>query len=116
MLVCRAALEVVGLLDEDYFLHCRDLDWFECFRRADWKLYLVPDVEVVYHQDSCQHRSRLIAVEWYKHKGMSALHLVLEKSVPGWTAPYWALATATCKATARPLGWKRTPLSGSFPG
>lgn len=69
MLVRRATFDEVGLLDEGYFLHCEDLDWFVRFRRAGWKLYLVPDVEVVHHQGSCS-TGRPIAVEWYKHKGM----------------------------------------------
>ncbi|WP_089729124.1 glycosyltransferase family 2 protein [Candidatus Thiosymbion oneisti] len=69
MLVRRSALEEVGPLDEGYFLHCEDLDWFMRFRRAGWKLYLVPNVAVVHHQGSCS-TGRPIAVEWHKHKGM----------------------------------------------
>jgi len=69
MLVRRTAFEAVGPLDEGYFLHCEDLDWFVRFRHAGWKLYLVPDVEVVHHQGSCS-SGRPVVVEWYKHKGM----------------------------------------------
>jgi len=66
MLVRRTALDEVGPLNEGYFLHCEDLDWFVRFRRAGWKLYLVPDVTVVHHQGSCS-TGRPIAVEWHKH-------------------------------------------------
>jgi len=66
MLVCRSALGEVGSLDESYFLHCEDLDWFMRFQRSRWKLYLVPDVEVVHHQGNCS-TGRPVAVEWYKH-------------------------------------------------
>ena len=53
MLVRRAALDEVGPLDEGYFLHCEDLDWFVRFGRAGWGIYLVPDAEVVHHKGAC---------------------------------------------------------------
>jgi len=70
MLVRRRALDEVGPLDEGYFLHCEDLDWFVRFRRAGWPIYLVPGIEVLHHQGACS-SSRPVAVEWYKHKGMA---------------------------------------------
>jgi GT2 family glycosyltransferase len=70
MLVRRAALEQVGPLDEGYFLHCEDLDWFVRFARAGWGLYLVPDVEVVHHKGACS-TGRPLRVEWHKHRGMA---------------------------------------------
>lgn len=69
MLVRGTALEAVGPLDEGYFLHCEDLDWFMRFQRSGWQLYLVPDVEVVHHQGSCS-TGNPVAVEWHKHRGM----------------------------------------------
>lgn len=70
MLVRRTALEAVGPLDEGYFLHCEDLDWFVRFRRSGWKLYLVPQVRVVHHQGGCS-SGNPVAVEWHKHQGMT---------------------------------------------
>ena len=70
MLVRRQALEEVGPLDEGYFLHCEDLDWFVRFRNAGWPIYLVPIAEVRHHQGACG-VSRPFAVEWHKHKGMA---------------------------------------------
>jgi GT2 family glycosyltransferase len=69
MLVRRAALQQVGLLDEGYFLHCEDLDWFVRFRRQGWGVLLVPGVEVVHHQGTCSY-NRPVRVEWHKHRGM----------------------------------------------
>jgi GT2 family glycosyltransferase len=69
MLVRRAALDEVGPLDEGYFLHCEDLDWFVRFARRGWKVYFVPDAEVVHHQGTCSTGSP-VRVEWHKHKGM----------------------------------------------
>ena len=70
MLVRREALAEVGPLDEGYFLHCEDLDWFVRFARAGWGIYLVPDVEVVHHKGACS-ATRPVRVEWHKHRGMA---------------------------------------------
>ena len=70
MLVRRSALDQVGPLDESYFLHCEDLDWFVRFARAGWGIYLVPDVEVVHHKGACS-TGRPVTVEWHKHRGMA---------------------------------------------
>jgi len=70
MLVRRQALVEVGPLDNGYFLHCEDLDWFVRFRRAGWHIYLVPGAEARHHQGACSVKLP-VAVEWYKHKGMA---------------------------------------------
>jgi len=70
MLVRRAALDQVGPLDEGYFLHCEDLDWFVRFARAGWDIYLLPDVDVVHHKGACS-TGRPLRVEWHKHRGMA---------------------------------------------
>ena len=69
MLVNRAALKDVGLLDEGYFLHCEDLDWCMRFRQRGWKIMFVPDAQVVHHKGTCS-KAHPIFVEWNKHKGM----------------------------------------------
>jgi hypothetical protein len=69
MLVRRSALKDVGLMDDAYFLHCEDLDWFVRFRRAGWPIYLVPDATAVHHKGVCS-TGRPVMVLWHKHKGM----------------------------------------------
>lgn len=69
MLVRRKALSDVGPLDEDYFMHCEDLDWCMRFRQRGWKIVFVPDARVIHHQGTCS-QSRPVFVEWHKHKGM----------------------------------------------
>jgi GT2 family glycosyltransferase len=69
MLVRRQALAEVGPLDEGYFLHCEDLDWFVRFDQAGWGIYLVPDVSVVHHKGACS-TSSPTRVQWHKHRGM----------------------------------------------
>jgi GT2 family glycosyltransferase len=69
MLVRRAAISDVGLLDEGYFLHCEDLDWCMRFRQKGWKIMFVPDARVIHYKGACS-QNRPIFVEWHKHKGM----------------------------------------------
>ncbi|QBQ53513.1 glycosyltransferase family 2 protein [Nitrosococcus wardiae] len=69
MLVRQEGLKQVGLLDENYFLHCEDLDWCMRFRQAGWKILFVPSAEVVHYKGTCS-RNRPIQVLWHKHKGM----------------------------------------------
>lgn len=69
MLVRREAVADVGLWDEDYFLHCEDIDWCMRFRQKGWKILFVPSVRVTHALGGCS-RGRPIFVEWHKHKGM----------------------------------------------
>lgn len=69
MLVKREAIEDVGLWDDNYFLHCEDLDWCMRFRQKGWKVMFVPDAKIVHVWGACS-RSRPIFVEWHKHHGM----------------------------------------------
>jgi len=69
MLVRRAALLDVGPLDEGYFMHCEDLDWFMRFRQRGWKILFVPEARVFHYKGTCS-KTRPVFVEWHKHKGM----------------------------------------------
>lgn len=69
MLVKKDAVEDVGIWDEEYFLHCEDLDWCMRFRRHGWNILFVPNAPAVHHHSYCS-RSRPLFVEWHKHKGM----------------------------------------------
>ena len=69
MLVSRRAFHDVGPMDEEYFLHCEDLDWCMRFGQKGWKILFVPQARLVHSKGSCS-ASRPIFVEWSKHKGM----------------------------------------------
>lgn len=84
MMARRAAVEQVGLLDEDYFMHCDDLDWCMRFRQEGWKILFVPDVEVV-HDKGTSSRSRPIRVEWHKHRGMLRFYRKFFRKQYPWT-------------------------------
>ena len=49
MMVRRAAIEDVGLLDEDYRMYCEEIDWCWRMRRAGWDALCMPRAKVVHH-------------------------------------------------------------------
>lgn len=69
MLVKHEAIKEVGLWDENYFLHCEDLDWCMRFRQRGWKILFVPEARIYHVSGACSKGKRLF-VEWHKHKGM----------------------------------------------
>ena len=69
MLLRRSALDRVGPLDPEYFLHCEDIDWCMRFTQAGYRILFVPNVVITHVKGSCSF-SRPIFVEWHKHKGM----------------------------------------------
>jgi GT2 family glycosyltransferase len=73
MLVKPEAVAEVGLWDEQYFLHCEDLDWCIRFIRAGWEILFVPSAPIFHAQGTCS-KSRPLFVEWHKHKGMTRFY------------------------------------------
>jgi GT2 family glycosyltransferase len=58
MLVRRAAIEDVGLLDEDFFLFSEETDWCYRFARGGWVVVFTPLAEIV-HVAGAAHRGRM---------------------------------------------------------
>lgn len=48
MLLRRATLEQVGLLDESYWMYVEEVDWCYRCRQAGWAIWQVPQAEVVH--------------------------------------------------------------------
>ncbi len=70
MVARRSAMEDVGLLDENYFMHCEDLDWCKRFHLKGWKVAFVPSASVT-HAKGVSSRSRPTAVLFTLHTGMN---------------------------------------------
>jgi len=70
MVVRKSAMDDVGLLDEEYFMHCEDLDWCKRFAQHGWKVAFVSDASVV-HAKGVSSASRPTLVLWTLHKGMN---------------------------------------------
>lgn len=69
MLVKQQALQQVGPLDENYFLHCEDLDIAMRFQQAGWRILFVPHAKALHHK-GVGSKGRSIPVLWHTHLGM----------------------------------------------
>lgn len=49
MLVRRAAIDDVGMLDEGFFLYLEDVDWCHRMRDQGWQVLVDPEARVVHH-------------------------------------------------------------------
>jgi N-acetylglucosaminyl-diphospho-decaprenol L-rhamnosyltransferase len=58
LLVRREAADAVGLFDESFFMFWEETDWLYRFHRAGWKIWFLPDAEVV-HVGGATHGGRL---------------------------------------------------------
>ncbi|NKB75761.1 MAG: glycosyltransferase [Gammaproteobacteria bacterium] len=68
MMVNRRHFESVGQMDEDYFLHCEDLDICRKMRDAGHTVVFCPTVSVFHYQGVSEVSS--FFVERHKHRGM----------------------------------------------
>jgi len=70
MLVRSSALEAVGYLDEDYAMHCEDLDLMFRLKEHGWHCLFVPQASCI-HKQGLSSRSRPTWVHFQKHRGMA---------------------------------------------
>ena len=78
LLVRRAVLEKVGLMDEDYFCYFDDFDWGLKARKAGYRLLLVPEA-VVHHKGS---QTAGFNSPFYMHHMVRSRVLFARKHVP----------------------------------
>ena len=76
MLVRRQTLEQVGLLDEDFFMYCEEIDWAMRMQRACWRICCVPAAEVVHYggQSTRQARDDMFVALWRSRFRLFAKH------------------------------------------
>jgi GT2 family glycosyltransferase len=70
MLIRRSAFETVGFLDEEYAMHCEDLDLMFRLKQQGWHCLYVPQAICV-HLQGLSSRSRPTWVHFQKHRGMA---------------------------------------------
>jgi len=69
MMVRREAFEQAGGLDEDYFLFLEETDWCYRMKKAGWKVYHVPQVEICHFQGkSAETRKERAKVEYFRSR------------------------------------------------
>ena len=78
LLVKRAVLEKVGLMDEDYFCYFDDFDWGVRARKAGYRLLLVPEA-VVQHKGS---QTAGFGSPFYVHQRIRGQIIFARKHIP----------------------------------
>jgi hypothetical protein len=69
MMVRKKAIDVVGLLDEDYFLFLEETDWCYRMKKTGWKVYHVPQAEVYHFQGkSAETHIEMAKIEYYRSR------------------------------------------------
>ncbi|MER3410202.1 MAG: glycosyltransferase family 2 protein [Thermoleophilia bacterium] len=79
LLVRRAAIDAVGLLDESFFLFSEETDWCYRFRAAGWQVIFYPEAEVV-HVGGASHGGRLFRENLRGHLRFLAKHRGVEEA------------------------------------
>lgn len=57
MLTNRTVVDKVGGLDEDFFMYGEDLDWCYRIREAGYKIYYVPDTQIIHFKGESSKKS-----------------------------------------------------------
>jgi GT2 family glycosyltransferase len=74
-LISRAAIESVGLLDENFFLYWEDTEFCLRLRRSGWRIAAAPDSRVLHKVGASTGRSRLILDHYEVSSGLRLLNL-----------------------------------------
>jgi N-acetylglucosaminyl-diphospho-decaprenol L-rhamnosyltransferase len=61
LMIRRSVLDRAGPLDEGFFMYAEDAEWCERIQRAGWRLYLLPDLEVIHIQGGSSSR---VSIRW----------------------------------------------------
>jgi GT2 family glycosyltransferase len=109
LILRRAALDQIGLLDESYFVYSEEIDLCYRLRKASWTLNWVPQAQIVhYGGQSTQQVAKDMFLRLYqgkllyfrKHHGRLAARIY--KSI--------LLVTAAARLLLSPLAWLERPL------
>ena len=76
MMVKSAVITDVGLMDEEFFMYCEEIDWCWRMRKAHWHIYCVPAARVIHHagQSSGQVRVSSFINLWTSRARLYARH------------------------------------------
>ncbi len=59
MFIRRTTYKDVGLLDEDYFMYCEDVDYCYRITQAGWKIYFVPDSSLIHYKGESTRKNNI---------------------------------------------------------
>jgi GT2 family glycosyltransferase len=80
MMVRAEVIHQVGLMDKGFHMYCEEIDWCWRIKKAGWKIYCVPQAEIVHYggQSTQQVRAEMVLALW-----TSRLRLY-QKHYPAW--------------------------------
>jgi len=81
MLISRKTIEKIGLLDEQYFMYFEDLDYCRRLKRANLKVYYLPEAEVIHHHGASG-----------KGSPLTYRYLVKSSKIYNGISKFWALS------------------------
>jgi GT2 family glycosyltransferase len=86
LMVRRAAADSVGLLDEDLYLFCEDIDWCYRIKKAGWKIFYVPEAVVQHDLDDASYE-RYWGRQRFLH--YASMYRYLKKHMVPWNRAKW---------------------------
>ncbi len=105
MLARGRAVADVGLLDEDFFMYCEEIDWAWRMKKDGWDAWLVPVAEVVHYggASASQARPETTAHLWQSRARLYEKHHgALTRTLAQWlVAAHFRRQSATSPAWAR---------------
>lgn len=90
LLARRAAVQVVGLMDEDYALYTEEVDWCYRMRCLGWQVHFCPDATTLHHGGAS---TRALGDQKWKLLRQSSI-LFLRKHHGAWSAWFLSLVVS----------------------
>lgn len=88
MMVRREAIDDVGMLDEQFFMYCEEVDWCLRMKKKGWRLYCLPEAGIIHHgSGSAGQFKSAMYVELFRsrarlfRKHRSALYCLTDRSI-----------------------------------
>ncbi len=110
LMVRSETIAQVGLMDEGYHMYCEEVDWCWRIKRAGWKIYCVPQAEIVHYggQSTAQARPEMVVALWRSRRRLYSRYY------PAWKQYLAALLVrAGTRAAIRRAG-QNTALAGAY--
>ena len=83
LLIRRAVVEQIGVLDEAFPIFFNEVDWCLRCKRAGWKIYFTPDVEII-HYGGASTTQVGAAMAWESRRGLLSFYAKHYRAVWFW--------------------------------
>ena len=102
LLIRRAVVDQIGLLDEVFFIYGEDVDWCVRAKNAGWKVMYHPEAEILHYKGGCSTNSRRTTYEFYR-----AMYLFHRKHFAKNHSPVTNLLICTGIVVRAMFSWRR---------